>query len=76
MICGYVISQIIFCEAMHFVLGFCVGSLAYLLIQTTHSHTGLKYLTEDSSIFPSWVVLCVSFSIVAHVLEDYLLNWF
>ncbi len=73
---GYDIYQILSSGVFHFMLSAFVGWLVWRWMLTMHSHTGLKSLMDDFSIFPSWLVLSLSFSIVAHVLQDYTLGWF
>lgn len=75
MIWGYEVSLIAISLVSHFMLSAFVGWLVYWLIQIMYLRTGSK-LMADFYIFPSWLGLCLSFSIVAHVLWDYLLGGF
>ena len=75
--CGYKISLIIRCLVSHFGLSAFVGSLAYLLTWTILSHiTGLEGLMGGFPIHHFSLLVALSFSALAHILQDYFLGWF
>ena len=66
---------IIRCCTMHFLLGFCVGLLAYWLTLTTLLHFSVDEVGVFSiHLFSLSVALC--FSVLSHILEDYLWSKF
>ena len=74
---GVEIWYIIYCEAAHFTLGFCVGLSVYYLTLTILSHiTGLQGLMGASFIHRFSFGLALLFSLCAHIVQDYTLNIF
>jgi len=66
------LGHAVYCILAHFGLGLCVGLLvwlAYYRISITCSRGGQAV---DPRIWRYVLWLCISLSIVAHVLEDYL----
>ena len=76
MICGFAISDIIRFEAFHFGLSAAVGWLAYWLMLTILSHSGLRDLLHGRliSLLPLYAAL--SCAVLAHIVEDYTINIF
>lgn len=66
---------VIKCWSLHFLLGFCVGSLVYWLTLTILSHTSLSTVGVFSThTFSLLVSLC--FVVLSHILEDYYVGKF
>ncbi len=81
MIFGFQVGGIILFSGLHFILSGLVGLLVLWLISTTSLRTMVFNTWKESghldrSIFPWLLLLMVSLSIVAHVLEDCLARWF
>lgn len=72
------IGYALYCEVMHFVLGFVVALSVYWLTSTIFC--GLLILKSGQKdaycIRRCSLLLAVSLSVVAHILQDYTLNWF
>ncbi len=66
-------EHIIFCEVMHWGLGFFVGLSTYLLTLSVVSTSGIKahFHLGNFSTFLLCMVPAVCMSVVTHVLEDY-----
>jgi len=77
MIWEFTIGQVAYSVTMHLGLGFMVGLVVWLLTSTIFSlGGGQTYSHHARSIWRCSLSLAVSLSVVAHVLEDYLLHWF
>lgn len=76
MIWGYRISDIIYQDGQHFVMGFLVGLLAYYSMRIISSNTMQKEHPHGLFTGRRFGWLVVSLSIMAHVLEDYYIRWF
>ena len=74
--------DIIWKPALHFISSGCVGLLVYWLTSTIFSHLSygnignLTFGTGDFSIHLFSLVLALLFSVVVHIGEDYILDWF
>jgi hypothetical protein len=76
MLCGYNILYIIECEACHFGLSAVVGWLAYWPTATILSRTGLQVIFPERRIYLLLLLVALSCAVLAHIVEDYTINWF
>jgi hypothetical protein len=76
MLWGYPISSILKYEAFHFGFSAFVGWLAYSLTSTILWRTGLKDFIPRRCMSLLPLLVSLSFAVLAHVVEDYTLNWF
>ena len=76
MICGFPLAVIIRNCGLHFLLGWWVASQVSWWTLTIYWPTCSKSRTVASSTLPYVFWLSVSFSIVAHAFEDYLIGKF
>jgi len=63
------------CCLMHFLLGFCVGSLVYWLISTTLLHSSLNEVGVFS-IHTFSLLVALDCAVLSHILEDYFVKKF
>jgi hypothetical protein len=75
------LGAILLAAVLHFSLGFAAAWLvSYWILTMLSRTTGCIYLPKERisglSIYGHLLSLCVSLSLVLHVLEDYTLNWF
>jgi len=76
MICGFHVSYVIACEACHFGLSAVVGWLAYWSTSTIFSRTGLRAMLPGWRIYLLLLLVALSCAVLAHVVEDYTIDWF
>lgn len=74
--------DIIWKPLLHFLSSGCAGLLVYWLTSTIFSHLSygdigiLSFGTGGFSIHLFSLVLALSFSVLVHIGEDYILDWF
>jgi hypothetical protein len=76
MLLGYNILYIIKCEACHFGLSAVVGWLGYWSTLTILSRTGLQAILTARRTFLLLLLVALSYAVLAHIVEDYTINWF
>ena len=72
----WTVLHILRCEVCHFGLSAVVGWLAYWLTSTILSRTGLREKLPERTTFLLLLLAALSCALLAHVLEDYTVNWF
>ena len=70
------VFYILKCEACHFGLSAVVGWLAYLLTSTILSRTGLREKLPGRITFLLPLLVALACALLAHVLDDYTVDWF
>ena len=76
MLLGYNILYIIKCEAYHFGLSAVVGWLGYWSTSIILSRTGLQAILTGRRTFLLLLLVALSCAVLAHIVEDYTINWF
>ena len=76
MLVGYNVSFVIACEVRHFGLSAFVGWLAYRSTSTIFSRSGLRAVIPERRIFLLLLLVALSCAVLAHIVEDYTINWF
>jgi len=78
MIGEHAIGYALYCIMMHFGLGFSVGASAFWLTSTIFPGLSIRKSGQQdaSGIRLCSLLLALSLSVVAHILQDYTLNWF
>lgn len=76
MLWGFHVSYIIGSEACHFGLSAVVGWLAYWSTSTILSRSGLRAILPGWRISLSLLLVSLSCAVLAHVVEDYTIDWF
>lgn len=70
------LEQLFWASTGHFLLGFCVGFVAFSLTSTILLRMRSVFNIQDSSILIISILVSVSLSVAVHILEDYLLMRF
>lgn len=73
---GYPISQVVAYSGLHFLLSGWVAWLAYSWMSTTLSR--ILPMGRRAGTSTAWLSfwLSLSFALLAHIFEDYLIGWF
>ena len=74
----YSLSDVIFYPICHFLLSGVVGVLAYLMIIAVFKrycfpYMNIKDITRDKLLV---LYFCLALAVIAHVVEDYTIDWF
>jgi hypothetical protein len=64
------------CEGFHFGLSALAGFLGAWLTLTILLHSGLMAKLPGRCIYLLLLLAALSFAVLSHVAEDYILNWF